>query len=588
MRAQNSTKTVDNASQSVKLLVFRFVGKGGAAVRLSMNTRYAVIHASFWGAYGSLWAFIALVLEYNGFASAQVGVVTSCATLLSVFLSPAVSSFLDARPGLENRHGAMALLTLAAALCLLVWLVPLPRPFVLGACFALIGAFLSSTPPFQNAMAMDANRCGIPVVYGFCRGVGSVSYAAAVLLLGFVLERHAPTLLLPVFAALTACGLIAMAGFRLPERPDEAADRPAERRSIAAVLRSHPRFALTLLGCMFFFLTHTISNTYMNALVGKAGGTASAVGTSLAISAVLELPAMTLVSRLQKRFSPGFFLRFAAGAEVVKFLIFYLARSMPLIYLGQCMQFFQFAVYAPATVYYVAAALPERDQLKGQSLIYVAGSGLGGALGNLLGGRLLQPPQHTLFRRDADAVFLAQILRRQGFQKNQPAGAVGDGVEKLHRHPVMVHQHPEGALAHLAEGHMGQGAAFLRLDVRRLGNFLQICRLIRNQGHKYPVVSGKIPVIHRLKAGGGIVNGSLLHRILQLCQKAILAFVDPVIVLSAKHLHGKQSLCLPEGLPQGELVLGVAFKIGGKASALNGAPGAFRHLRQLSPFRQGL
>ena len=161
-------------------------------MRLSMNTRYAVIHASFWGAYGSLWAFIALVLEYNGFASAQVGVVTSCATLLSVFLSPAVSSFLDARPGLENRHGAMALLTLAAALCLLVWLVPLPRPFVLGACFALIGALLSSTPPFQNAMAMDANRCGIPVVYGFCRGVGSVSYAAAVLLLGFVLERHAP------------------------------------------------------------------------------------------------------------------------------------------------------------------------------------------------------------------------------------------------------------------------------------------------------------------------------------------------------------------------------------------------------------
>lgn len=104
---------------------------------------------------------------------------------------------------------------------------------MLGACFALIGAFLSSTPPFQNAMAMDANRCGIPVVYGFCRGVGSVSYAAAVLLLGFVLERHAPTLLLPVFAALTACGLLAMSGFRLPERPDEAADRPAERRSIA-------------------------------------------------------------------------------------------------------------------------------------------------------------------------------------------------------------------------------------------------------------------------------------------------------------------------------------------------------------------
>ena len=358
-------------------------------MRLSMNTRYAVIHASFWGAYGSLWALYrarARIQRLCERAGRRRDLVRDAA--LGVPLPRGLPRFSTRGPASKNRHGAMALLSL-------------PRRCACShgscrcrarSCWArasrFIGAFLSSTPPFQNAMAMDANRCGIPVVYGFCRGVGSVSLRRRGAALGFVLERHAPTLLLPVFAALTACGLIAMAGFRLPERPDEAADRPAERRSIAAV-RSHPRFALTLLGCMFFFLTHTISNTYMNALVGKAGGTASAVGTSLAISAVLELPAMTLVSRLQKRFSPGFFLRFAAGAEVVKFLIFYLARSMPLIYLGHCMQFFQFAVYAPATVYYVAAALPERDQLKGQSLIYVAGSGLGGALGNLLGGRLL-------------------------------------------------------------------------------------------------------------------------------------------------------------------------------------------------------
>jgi len=194
-----------------------------------------------------------------------------------------------------------------------------------------------------------------------------------------VLERHAPTLLLRLCRA-DRLRAPAMAGFACRSAPDEAADAlrstgASRRAAQPSALRAPPARLYV------FFLTHTISNTYMNALVGKAGGTASAVGTSLAISAVLELPAMTLVSRLQKRFSPGFFLRFAAGAEVVKFLIFYLARSMPLIYLGHCMQFFQFAVYAPATVYYVAAALPERDQLKGQSLIYVAGSGRCGALG---------------------------------------------------------------------------------------------------------------------------------------------------------------------------------------------------------------
>lgn len=354
------------------------------------NTRYAAIQASFWSAYGTLWAFIALLLEHYGFTSGQVGIVTSCATLCSVVLSPAVSSLLDTHARLENRHGAMAMLSLAAAVSLLVWLLPPAQPVVLGACFALIGTLLSSVPPFQNAMAMDANRCGLPVVYGFCRGVGSVSYAAAVLLLGFVLERRAPTLLLPLFAVLTAIGLFAMAGFRLPQRPPEEDTAAPAHRSIAALLRACPRFTLTLPGCLFFFAAHTVSNTYMNVLVGKVGGTASAIGTGLALSAVLELPSMTLVSRLRGRFSSGFFLRLAAAAEIVKFVLYYFAPSMGVIYLGHCVQFFQFAVYAPATVYFVADTLPERDQLRGQSLIYVAGSGLGAALGGLIGGRLIE------------------------------------------------------------------------------------------------------------------------------------------------------------------------------------------------------
>ena len=136
-----------------------------------VNTRYAVIQASYWGAFGSLWAFIALILAHYGFTSSQIGIVTSCATLASVFLSPALSSFLDTHRRFENRHGAILLLSLAAAIGLLVWLLPPKQLLLLGICFALIGTLLSSTPPFENALAIDANRCGYSVVYGFCRGM---------------------------------------------------------------------------------------------------------------------------------------------------------------------------------------------------------------------------------------------------------------------------------------------------------------------------------------------------------------------------------------------------------------------------------
>lgn len=140
---------------------------------------------------------------------------------------------------------------------------------------------------------------------------------------------------------------------------------------------------------MFFFLTHTISNTYMNALVGKAGGTASAVGTSLAISAVLELPAMTLVSRLQKRFSPGFFLRFAAGAEVVKFLIFYLARFSPSSTSGIVCSSSSSPFTRPRRSTTSPRRSPNATSSRDSRSSMSPAADLAAALGNLLGGRLL-------------------------------------------------------------------------------------------------------------------------------------------------------------------------------------------------------
>ena len=112
--------------------------------------------------------------------------ISSCATLLAVFLSPALSSFLDAHRSIENRHALLVLLGSAAVLSMLVWLLGGHKGVLTGVCFVLIGTLISTAPPFQNAMAIDANRCGVPVVYGFCRGVGSISYALAVLVLGIV------------------------------------------------------------------------------------------------------------------------------------------------------------------------------------------------------------------------------------------------------------------------------------------------------------------------------------------------------------------------------------------------------------------
>lgn len=58
------------------------------------------------------------------------------------------------------------------------------------------------------------------------------------------------------------------------------------------------------------------------------------------------------------------------------------------------------------------------------------------------------------------------------FKKMSPPGAVGDGVEKLDGHPVLVHQHAERAFSDAVKRHMLQRAALFLLNVRCLRDLL--------------------------------------------------------------------------------------------------------------------
>ena len=92
----------------------------------------------------------------------------------------------------------------------------------------------------------------------------------------------------------------------------------------------------------------------------------------------------------------------------------------------------------------------------------------------LLGIRILQPAEHAALRRDLDAVFLAQIFRRQRLEEDEAARAVGHGVEKLHGQPVLIHQHAERASAHVVERHVDERVALVLLNGGRLADLLEI------------------------------------------------------------------------------------------------------------------
>ena len=209
--------------------------------------------------------------------------------------------------------------------------------------------------------------------------------------MGFVLERRSPTVILPVLLAALAVQIAAVWSFRYPLPPAPAAQEgePPQVLGVWGLLRKYPAFPVMLVGCALLQGGHNACNTYMIHIASKVGAGEGLMGVILAVSAFAELPAMALFPRMHRRLSLRTLFLVCAAAFVGKNVLFLLAQSPVLLYLAAALQFFEFGIFLPATVYYAAETLDTANQAKGQGLIHVFSNGVGPAVMTAIGGRLI-------------------------------------------------------------------------------------------------------------------------------------------------------------------------------------------------------
>lgn len=355
-----------------------------------VDIHHAVMQGSYFAGFSAIWGFGPVLLLYHGLSNSTLGVITSLALVLPLLIQPALASLSDADPRWTSRRLALvlSLITLAAAVAMM--LLP-EHKTVLLASYAVIGVTLVCTAPFFNSMVMEYHLRGVNINYGIGRGTGSTTYAIVALVMGFVLERRSPTVILPVLLAALAVQIAAVWSFRYPLPPAPAAQEgePPQVLGVWGLLRKYPAFPVMLVGCALLQGGHNACNTYMIHIASKVGAGEGLMGVILAVSAFAELPAMALFPRMHRRFSLRTLFLVCAAAFVGKNVLFLLAQSPVLLYLAAALQFFEFGIFLPATVYYAAETLDTANQAKGQGLIHVCSNGLGPAVMTAIGGRLI-------------------------------------------------------------------------------------------------------------------------------------------------------------------------------------------------------
>ena len=360
--------------------------------------RYTLINITYFMAFCTLHAYAAVYLLDRGFTNTQIGLLLAVANITSALAQPMVASLIDRQGMFTNRNVMIICAGIIAAGSALL-LVADTNKILVFIVFALIYMIQFTYMPVMTALNFEYQNHGINIIYGLARGLGSAGFAITSALVGGIVEKEGVRILLYLNIVIMAVQMVIVYFFKLPKdaktgengKPDESVNdinSEEEASSLTAFLGKYPAFVLMLTGTVLIFFTHNMLNDYLIQIVRPLGGSEKHLGYATFIAAFLELPTMAAMTFFSKKLSMRVMLVISGIAFTVKALIMTLATNIPMVYISQSMQLLAYAVFIPASAYYVSQNISETDQVKGQAFVTSCFT-LSGVFSSLLCGVIL-------------------------------------------------------------------------------------------------------------------------------------------------------------------------------------------------------
>lgn len=357
----------------------------------SLDIRYACIHGFYWMICCAMTGYASVFLLDKGFNNAMIGIVLSVSNILAVVGQPAVASYMDKATKLTLRMLVSLILVAIIVLSLVLSFISNTSPLLL-LLVIIVFTLMLTMQPFINSLTFAFEKQGIHINFGLARGIGSVAYAVISLILGNIVAVFSPHILPYFYVGLSMCALAFVYTFYLPGHKDEIVHEKRQEEhvqlSMKQFVQKYKTFMFLLVATVFLFFDHSIINNFFIQVVNHIGGNSADMGNAIFLAAVLELPTMALFTKIQKKVGCRQMMMVSAVFFSVKHILTYFAANMFMIYIAQVMQMLAYAVFIPASVYYVSQLVDAHDMNKGQALVTGAMT-LASVFASLAGGVLL-------------------------------------------------------------------------------------------------------------------------------------------------------------------------------------------------------
>ena len=360
---------------------------------ITLTLKYAGLQSLYWMCFCAIYGFASVFLLAKNFENQQIGVILVLVNVFSVVLQPAVGFLVDQLSNLSLKKviSSIAIVNIL----FLIGLIAEPDSLLIStALYIGVTSLTLTLQPLLNSLIFEHINEGLEINYGLTRGVGSLSFAFISFFLGRALNEYSATIIPLLCVSLYVVFLLLVVTFpatetQLSNKPSGLHSNEATRpKSLLHFFKQYEHFLLFLTAIVFLFGFHTIINSYLVQIMASLGGKDSDFGLSLTIAASVELPAMLGFGYLASKYKSSSLLKISSFFFVVRSLLFLGSSTVWMINIAQLFQALSFAIYVPASAYYVNKLMKEGDKVKGQTMV-IGATTLGSVFGNGLGGWLL-------------------------------------------------------------------------------------------------------------------------------------------------------------------------------------------------------
>jgi PPP family 3-phenylpropionic acid transporter len=349
---------------------------------MSSATGLRLFYALMFVGTGASLPYLPVWLRAHGLDGAAIGAVLAAPQLARVATGQLAARWADR---FRQRRTALMLLACVAAVSYASLLFG-DGPLTYGAAWFVGSTAAAVMIPLTDVLTLRlARREGF--IYGRLRAIGSLAFIAANMVMGVLLTRGSPSLLilwLVTAAALTALSVRLL----LPPEPEHEAeaDRPPPAR-LAVLLRNRP-FLLAIIASGLIQAAHAFHYGF-SALVWKAQGFSETVTGALWATGVgAEVLFLWFLEGWRERMGPERLLMLAGAASVLRWTISAMAPPLAVLFPLQLLHALTFAAAFLASLHLVHRLAPPESASAAQTLSASLSSGLFIGLATLASGRL--------------------------------------------------------------------------------------------------------------------------------------------------------------------------------------------------------